>query len=85
MQSSSVRRSSRQSVARENGFLQERHGGGVNPVTRDGIVGMTRHEDHLRLGATLRTCLPQQSAADAGHDDIGQQEVNRARIEAEAR
>ena len=48
-------------------------------VVDDRVVGVARHVEHLHAGPHRRQRLRELAAAHAGHDDVGDEQVDRLR------
>ena len=76
-------------LAREAGLrerlLDERGVGTDDPVAEDRLVGVARHEQHPQPGEQRRQALGEHAAADVGHHDVGEEQVDAAGVLAHRR
>src|SRR6185369_10428370 len=48
----------------------------LDALTQDGVVGITRGEDHPDVGSALADAVREVLSVLAGHDDVGQNQRN---------
>src|SRR5581483_4167820 len=59
------------------GLLQQLAAGPKNSLLRDQVMGVAGYIEHLQIGTRCLKTVGQFTSTDPGHDDIGEQEVNR--------
>src|SRR4029079_1469626 len=66
--------------SRHEGFLEEGVAREGDAVAHDLVVGVAAHVEDLELGPARLEEVGELAAAHAGHDDVGDEEVDRAQV-----
>jgi hypothetical protein len=61
-------------------LFEEPHSVGQDPRLDDSVIRVSRHVQHARSRTNLTQLLDERLSAHAGHDHIGQQQINGAAV-----